>query len=183
MNPNLLAGQLVRLAAQNPEIDPEIIARWSRDTEYERLLAVHPVRALSRREPKEWLERELNWRSMHFAIRTLADDRMIGFISLFGINHAHGDTWVGIGIGERAYWGQGYGTDAMKILLRFAFDELNLHRVSLMALLDNTRAVRSYEKCGFVREGIQQQSDRREGKRQDIVFMGCLRDEWRMTIG
>ena len=88
-----------------------------------------------------------------FAIRTLSDDRLIGDIGVWIESWAHGEAWVGIGLGERDYWGNGYGTDAMRLMLRFAFDELNLQRVSLGVYAYNPRAIRSYEKAGFRREG------------------------------
>jgi RimJ/RimL family protein N-acetyltransferase len=92
---------------------------------------------------------------------------------------AHGEGWVGIGIGERAYWGNGYGTEAMCLLLRFAFAELNLQRVSLGVYAYNPRALRSYEKAGFRHEGVVRADCRRDGQRWDSVFMGILREEWR----
>ncbi len=85
---------------------------------------------------------------------------------------------MGIGIGERDYWGRGYGTDAMQVLLRYAFDELNLHRVSLGVFEYNTRAIRAYEKAGFVVEGRGPQELHRDGRRWDMIFMGILREEW-----
>ena len=84
----------------------------------------------------------------------------------------------GIGIGERSDWGKGYGTDAMRLILRYAFIELNLYRVSLDALGSNARAIRSYEKCGFVREGELRDAARYDGQYVGEVYMGILRDEW-----
>jgi RimJ/RimL family protein N-acetyltransferase len=81
-------------------------------------------------------------------------------------------------IGERDYWGKGYGTDALRVLLRYAFDELNLHRVSLSVLEGNERAMRSYQKCGFRYEGRQRQVWAYDGRRWDEIYMGLLRDEW-----
>ena len=113
-----------------------------------------------------------------FSIRTLDDDRLIGFINLWIITWASAEGRVGIGIGERADWGQGYGTDAMQLLLRFAFAELNLARVSLEALAKNARAIRSYQKAGFMLEGAQRQWEKRDGRRSDVVVMGILREEY-----
>ena len=85
---------------------------------------------------------------------------------------------MGIGIGEREFWGKGYGTDAMDLILRYAFVELNLRRVSLNVFEFNQRALRSYEKAGFQLEGRQRQVMQREGRRSDILYMGILREEW-----
>jgi RimJ/RimL family protein N-acetyltransferase len=183
MNHNLFTGQLVRLAALNPEKDAEAIARWSRDTEFQRLADSDPAYPKSVKDTRQWLE---EWSSasdgFRFAIRTLADDRLIGFIGLGGVQWSQGDSWVGISIGERDYWGRGYGTDAMQVILRYAFTELNLQRVSLEASADNPRAIRSYEKAGFVLEGRQRERERRDGRYGDSIFMGILQEEWLQTV-
>jgi len=80
---------------------------------------------------------------------------------------------------HRADWGKGYGTDAMRVLLRFAFTEINLHRVSLTVFGYNPRAIRSYEKAGFVVEGRARQRLRRDGQWWEVVYMGILKDEWK----
>jgi RimJ/RimL family protein N-acetyltransferase len=116
--------------------------------------------------------------SIHLMIRILADDQAIGFISLGGINWVHGSAWVGIGIGDPAFWSKGYGTEAMQLLLHYAFDELNLYRVNLNVFEYNERAVRSYVKSGFVVEGRARRVFVREGRRWDFIYMGILRDEW-----
>jgi RimJ/RimL family protein N-acetyltransferase len=174
---DLLTGQLVRLAAFNPEVDAEIAARWSRDTEYHRLSDGDPAYPQSAKKAKEWLEHDSD-SSFSFMIRTLTDDRLIGGVGLWLESWAHGEAWVGIGIGDREYWGNGYGTDAMCLILRYAFTELNLRRVSLGVFAHNPRAIRSYEKAGFRCEGLVRCDCRRDGQRWDSVFMGILRDEW-----
>ena len=115
-------------------------------------------------------------RAFGFAVRTLSDDRLIGDIGVWIESWAHAEGWVGIGLGEREYWGNGYGTDAMRLILRFAFDELNLQRLGVYAY--NSRAIRSYEKAGFRREGLVRGDCLRDGQHWDSVFMGILREEW-----
>ena len=177
MNNNLFAGQLVRLAAPNPETNAEAIARWSLDTEYHRLGDDGLAYPESARKVRERMERD-NDRNFGFAIRLLHDDRLIGGIGVWIASWADGEGWVGIGIGERDCWSKGYGTEAMRLMLRFAFDELNLERVSLGVYAHNSRAIRSYEKAGFRREGLVRSDCRRDGQRWDTVFMGILREEW-----
>jgi RimJ/RimL family protein N-acetyltransferase len=178
MHKQLLTGRLVRLTAEDPEKDAGAIERWTRDTEYQRYLEVHPIRPYTEQNWRKRLEGELNDRYYAFGVRPLDDERLIGFVALFSVRALHGEAFVGIGIGERELWGKGYGTDAMQVLLGFAFDELNLHRVTLMVLADNARAVRSYEKCGFVYEGRLRLAEHRGGRRQDLLMMGILREEW-----
>lgn len=177
--PDLYRGELVRLAAMDPEKDAEAFARWSHDSEYRRLLDSDPARperaAPIRADIEKRAERGDN---NGFGVHTLADDTLIGFVGLWVASWASAEAFVGIGLGDRAYWGRGYGSDAMRLALRFAFDELNLRRVSLEAFAYNTRAIRSYEKVGFRLEGTQGEWARRDGRRWDVVSMGILREEW-----
>lgn len=116
---------------------------------------------------------------MHFfMIQRLEDDRKIGLINLSGFNWLVGNAWVGIGIGERDLWGKGYGTDAMRILLRYAFTELNLNRVTLDLFEINQRGLASYKKAGFTEEGRSPKVLSIAGDRYDLIFMGILRSEW-----
>ena len=111
----------------------------------------------------------------------MVDERIIGGIGLDAIYWTHRDAFVGIGIGDKEDWGKGYGTDAMRILLRYAFTELNLRRVTLDVFEYNPRGIRSYEKAGFVIEGRVREAVMREGRRWDMVYMGILREEWLKT--
>lgn len=180
MNHNLFTGHLVRLSSEEPQVFAEAFTRWSSNSEYLRLLDTDPPRLWSVSKRKQWFEKKLeDFEHNHtFSIRTLEDERLIGFIGLGGISWTHGDAWVGIGIGDQQYWGKGYGSEAMRLILGYAFTELNLHRVSLGVFSYNNRAIRAYENCGFRKEGIIRQSFRREGQRWDEITMGILRSEW-----
>ncbi len=85
---------------------------------------------------------------------------------------------LGIAIGDKAYWSKGYGTDAMRVLLRFGFDEMNLHRIELTVDARNERARACYRKCGFVDEARLRQHRYAGGAYHDVLWMGILRDEW-----
>ena len=182
----LLEGELVRLVAADSEADAELLVRWWRDSEYQRLQDSSAARPGSTNQAKQdirdWMEHEKP-NGYAFMIRTLSQQRPIGSVELDGIRWSSGDCFVGIGIGEREYWGNGYGTDAMRVILRYAFAELNLHRVSLDVFEYNPRAIRSYEKAGFVFEGRLRQWMRRDGRRWDFVYMGILREEWERVSG
>jgi RimJ/RimL family protein N-acetyltransferase len=178
---DLLRGKLVRLCDVDPEVFSKYFIEWSRDSEFWRLLANIPAVPLSQEGMKKFVEKELmkdDPRNLLFLIRALENDRIIGEIGLDGISYTLGESYAGIGIGEREYWGKGYGTDAMNILLRYAFTELNLNRVSLTVFEYNPRAIRSYEKCGFKMEGRNRESFLRENRRWDMLHMGILREEW-----
>ena len=182
---NLFKGKLVRLAGIDPDEISKSFAQWSRDSEYMRLLDTDPPRLRSSKSIKEWTEKELeeNQGMYWFAIRTLNDDRLLGDITLSVISWGSRDAYAGIGIGAREFWGKGYGTEAMQLLLRYGFIELNLRRISLTVFEFNQRAVRSYEKAGFHLEGRQRQGMKREGRRWDILYMGILREEWMENYG
>lgn len=117
-----------------------------------------------------------------FAIE-LKDERTYiggcGIASIDGKNHT---ATVGIFLGN-AYCGQGYGTDAMKVLVDFCFQEVNLHKVSLSVYGFNTRAIRSYEKVGFQTEGVLREEVFRFGQYHDKIMMGLLRAEWSPFFG
>lgn len=181
MQKDLFRGELVRLAVEDPQTIAEPTSRWLRDSEYWRLANSYPVRPFSTKAVKEWLEKEQENNGgdlFVFSIRIIQDDCLIGDVGLDGVLWNHGETFVAIGIGEREFWGCGYGTEAMRLILRYAFTELNLERVSLSVFGYNLRAIRSYEKIGFVHEGRARNVVKRDGQRYDLVFMGILRDEW-----
>jgi|SRR5581483_1727413 RimJ/RimL family protein N-acetyltransferase len=181
MDNQLYTGELVRLAANDPNADARTMQEWHRDTEFFRLGYGRIAQPWSLERVKQRIERIGDEPDEPvFAIRTLADDKLIGQLGLW-VERPHGEGFVWILIGERAYWNKGYGTDAMRVLLRYAFQELNLHRVSLRVFAFNARAIRSYEKVGFKPEGHLRHALNRMGQRWDEVWMGILRREWQAS--
>lgn len=104
-------------------------------------------------------------------------DKPIGIASLIQIDAKNRNAECILDIGEKTYWGQGYGAEAMKLLLDYAFLEMNLHRVSLRVFSFNDRAIQLYKKIGFQQEGISRQSIFRNGTWHDIIHMGILQSE------
>ena len=181
MESELYVGKLVRLTSFEPDEAAEAFSRWSRESEFMRLQDSSMAVPWSTPWVRRWMDRDLEkdgFNSIEFAIRTLDGDRFIGSIGLADISLNNRDAYVGIGIGERSYWGKGFGTDAMQIILRYAFNELNLHRVTLNVFEYNPRAIRSYEKAGFSHEGRMRNFLNRDGRRWDLIYMGILREEW-----
>jgi len=178
---DVFAGKLVRLSAFDPEEMSKAFTRWNLNSEYQRLLNSMPNRMQSAKSNAKWMEKEveeMSPESYFFSIRTLAEDKLIGELGLDVVNWAGRDAFVGLGIGETEYWSKGYGTDVMNVLLRFAFTEINLRRVTLNVFEYNPRAIRSYEKAGFRHEGHLRDFLNREGRRWNEVYMGILREEW-----
>jgi len=111
-----------------------------------------------------------------FAIE--ADGKYIGQCGLFQFDDVAQTCALGITIGDKAYWGRGYGTEALRLLLDYAFRLRNIRRVYLTVNSTNERAVRAYGKCGFVEEGRLRAHVWSDGKYIDLVYMGLLREEW-----
>jgi RimJ/RimL family protein N-acetyltransferase len=178
---DLLKGSLVHLAAVDPEEVSKQFSSWDRDSEYKRLLDTDPPRLHSAKSIKDWLEKELGEQGdtlYWFTIRSATDNQLLGDIVLDVTGWNVRDSFVGIGIGPRDFWGKGCGTEAMQLILQYAFTELNLRRVTLNVFEYNQRGIRSYEKAGFRYEGRQRGVILREGKRWDILYMGILREDW-----
>jgi RimJ/RimL family protein N-acetyltransferase len=180
---DLFRGELVRLSGEDPETRAKAETLWERDTEFHRLADSEPAQLWSEKKVKEWIEkRDGKENRFGFSIRSLSDDKLIGYIGMV-VEWPQGEGWVGIAIGERDFWGKGYGTDAMRLMLQYAFIELNLRRVSLGLHAYNSRALKSYEKVGFRMEGMMRGDILREGRRSDSFSMGILREEWLAMAG
>ena len=107
---------------------------------------------------------------------------MIGFIELDGILWTHGNAWFSIAISPREYWEQGYETEAARLALTFAFQELNMHRVQATVFSYNRRSMAMFERLGFRREGAYREFIHRDGQRYDMLLYGILRDEFERPL-
>ena len=183
---DIFRGDLVRLTFEEPDVLSKAEVLWQLDSEFVRLADNNPRKLSSEKKLKEQMEGRIEQgfqpERYPFSIRTLAEDKLIGFLSLY-VELIHSTAWVGIGIGDRDFWSKGYGTDCMKLCLRYAFLELGMQRVALGLHSYNRRALRSYEKAGFVLEGVTRQDVLKEGKRTDTLWMGILHEEWLQQTG
>jgi RimJ/RimL family protein N-acetyltransferase len=116
--------------------------------------------------------------SLNLSICLLGDTAPIGSCGLRGFDRVNGSAEVAIFLTETSRWGKGLGTDAMNALLDFAFGELRLERVWLRVFDYNERAVRSYEKSGFVREVVLRHDRFHRGAHHDVYLMAIVRPDW-----
>ncbi|MBZ0315758.1 MAG: GNAT family N-acetyltransferase [Anaerolineae bacterium] len=173
----LLQGEKVYLNAITREDIPQF-GRWFGNLELLSYLWTDAVFPQTQEDETDWYERMRKSDDYDFAIRALDHNQLIGSISIKAPDWKNRSAVFGIAIGDPNYWGQGYGTDATRVILRYAFLELNLHRVELYVYNTNPRAIKSYEKVGFQLEGVKRQAAFRDGQYFDIHIMGILRDEW-----
>ena len=179
----LFEGQFVRFAPPDADRDAELVSKWTHDLEYLRLLSTDIAKPLSPGQIKKQYE-ELDkdaekHNAFNFAVRLKADDHLIGSARLYRIEWTHGTGSVQIGLGDRNDRGKGYGTEVLHMLLRYAFDELNLYRLAAVMVEYNTGAIRFFERAGFAVEVRRRQAIQRDGKRWDMLMLGLLRDEWK----
>jgi RimJ/RimL family protein N-acetyltransferase len=176
-----MEGKLVRLRAYEKS-DLEAVMKWINDEEVTNLLGGPLFRSpVSSVTEAKYIEANTDSAGPNkvLVIEALENPRYIGATDLHAIDWYNRHAEVGIVIGDKSCWGKGYGTDAMRLMLRLAFDKLNLNRVALRVFDYNHRAIRSYEKCGFVREGVLRKDRFLGGRYYDTIVMGILADEFR----
>jgi RimJ/RimL family protein N-acetyltransferase len=179
----LFEGEDIRFGPIDHDKDPEIESKWTHDSEFMRMMEVAPARPMSAalvKKQYEKLEKQVdeNKNLYYFAIRARADDHLIGRASVQWIEWANGNGFLRLGIGAAEDRRKGYGTQALRMLLRFAFAELNLFRVSAIVPEYNVAAIALLKKFGFVQEICRRKSLERDGKRWDLYVFGLLKDEW-----
>lgn len=157
--------------------DEPLLRRWINDPAVRRGLCFRGP--ISEPREREWIQ-SLGKDQENYALGIVvrAEDRLIGTVGLHRIDPIARRATLGISIGERAYHNRGYGTEAVRLILRFGFEELNLHRVELSVLADNIRAIRCYQKVGFVQEGCRRDHYFRNGQYVDEYLFALLREEW-----
>jgi RimJ/RimL family protein N-acetyltransferase len=178
MDADILAGETVRLAAIEPG-DIPMLATLYRDAGLLRMWDAEVAYPMTEaRLTRRIADAQKSSNGYVFTVRRMDDNGIVGFLELDGILWTHRTAAISIGIGDRTNWGKGYGHEAMELALRFAFDELNLHRVQLTVFSYNWRAIALYESLGFRLEGSFREFLERDGQRYDMLLYGLLRREW-----
>jgi methionyl-tRNA formyltransferase/RimJ/RimL family protein N-acetyltransferase len=155
---------------------PDFISLFNNN---EQSLFYTPYKPVHESQHKAWFEDIQNRKDMViFGIRLIKDNKLIGSCQLHSIDQVHRSAELQIRIGDTSERGQGYGIEAVRLLLEFAFNDLNLHRVYLHVFNTNRIALNLYEKAGFKKEGVLREAAHINGEYIDMSVMGILREEY-----
>ncbi|MBD7983472.1 GNAT family N-acetyltransferase [Sporosarcina sp. Sa2YVA2] len=133
----------------------------------------------SREETQIWIEMCINKRNGYEQKAIVTEERKhIGWVDLKNIDRMNRHAELGIAIGDKTYWGKGYGLAAMKEMLLWGFNELELNKIWLRVEVDNEKAIKSYTRMGYVEEGILRQDRLRNGEFVDRVRMSILKQDF-----
>jgi RimJ/RimL family protein N-acetyltransferase len=184
----LFEEQDVRFGPIDHETHPEVESKWTHDAEFMRLMELKPVRPLSPAMVKkqyEAIEKEMeeNKNLFYFTIRAREDDRFIGKALVEWIDWTNGNGYLRLGIGAEEDRRKGYGSQALRMLLRHSFGELNLYRVTAVVPAYNEGAIRLFQKFGFMEEVRRRKALNRDGIFWDILSFGLLNTEWQAWNG
>lgn len=154
-----------------------LLYEWINDRE----LIIHnaPYFPISKSDHEAWIERMMKKQSdlVIFVIEELQTKKAIGTCQLLNINWYHRSAELQIRIGKSNNHDKGYGSEAVKQLCNFGFEDLNLYRIYLHVFSDNSRAKRAYEKNGFIQEGILRKAVFINGNRKDVLVMSKMRTD------
>lgn len=189
MNTALFEGREVYLGAINPEKDAPVEAGWTMDGEYMRMLGQDLVRPLSAAEIKkryQEIEKDMDEKrnQFYFSICRSApgkhekEDQLLGFARLSRVEWSHGVATLSLGIGDARERRKGYGSDALHLIVHFAFKELNLFRLNASIPGYNQAGLQLLQKEGFKEEARRREAYRWAGSRWDGIFLGLLKEDW-----
>lgn len=170
----MIQGERVTLRAITPEDYPRL-TEFKNDVEYELLGGGLPPRPRTLAQVSEFFDKVTKERD-GFTFGIEADGTLIGDAGLFHLEQRNGTAELGIGIGDRDYWGRGYGREAVGLLVNYGFTMHNLRKIWLETHGSNERAIRSYRAAGFVEEGRQREHVWSGGRYEDLVLMAVFKD-------
>ena len=179
----LFEAQDIRLGPIDYEKDPEVESRWTHDSEFMRMMelkSVLPKSPAMVKKQYEEIEKEIDEKrnAFYFAIRAREDDRLIGKAMFDWVDWANGNTFMQIGIGSCQDRSRGLGSQALGLLLRFAFAELGMFRVTIVIPEYCEAAIHLVRNHGFVEEVRRRKAILRDGRTWDLLAFGLLQSEW-----
>jgi RimJ/RimL family protein N-acetyltransferase len=176
--PEVLVGSRVVLRRHVPE-NLDAFRRWYADPEIARLARYQEAPMRPEEIERFFAARVVGPDALAMAIHERDGDRLVGTCAFSQLDGDNGSALYHITIGEKDAWGRGYGTEATRLMLDHAFGTLGLHRIALYVFEFNHRAIRAYQRCGFVLEGRARESIHRDGRWWDELAMSVLEPEWR----
>jgi RimJ/RimL family protein N-acetyltransferase len=179
----LFEARDIRLGPIDHEAHPEIESKWTHDSDFMRLMELKPVRPLSPalvKKEYESIEKKMeeDKNLFYFTIRAREDDRLIGKAVVEWVDWTNSNGWIRLGIGAAEDRRRGLGSQTLRLILRYAFAELNLFRVSAMIPEYNEGATQYRDADYFVEEVRRRQAVQRDGRPWDLLTFGQLRSEW-----
>lgn len=176
----MIYGKRIRLRGIEKSDVPKFY-EWINDPDVYQGLDTHLP--LSMQDEEHWVEQTLQQEQAQKPLAIEARDgdgwKLIGNCGFFNLEWMNSAAELGIMIGDKTFWNQGYGTETMQLLLKHGFETLNLNRIYLRVYSTNPGALRAYEKAGFVKEGTLREAVYRNGKYADDYIMSVLRSEWK----
>lgn len=183
MHSGYLTGERLFLREVRPSDVTERYYGWMTDPEVYQFLESRFL-PISQELLRDYVTSKLGDRNnAFFAIVTRQDDQHIGNIKLGPIDWVHRTADIGLLIGDRACWGKGYATEAIGLVVRYAFDLLNLRRLTAGCYDENVGSAKAFEKCGFQVEGRLRQHRFSRGAYSDVLLLGLVRGEDRDPAG
>lgn len=175
----MLKGERVKLAPLKREYIEKFL-EWLNDPEITQYLDMY--RPLTRDMEEEWFDNlKAKEDTIIFSILLTEDngkELLIGNCGIQDINWKNRVGHCGVFIGDKESHGKGYGTEALRLLVGYGFNTLNLNRIELIVYDFNIRAMKSYKKVGFIEEGRKRQATFKNGKYHDVIIMSLLQEEW-----
>jgi RimJ/RimL family protein N-acetyltransferase len=176
--PEAIEGRLVTLRRHVPA-NISAFRRWYADTEIARLARYQATPMRAEEIERFFAARVVGPDALAMAVHVRETDRLIGTCAFSQLDGENGSALYHITIGEPDTWGKGYGTEATQLMVDHAFGSLGLHRVSLYVFEFNERAIKAYQRSGFVVEGRARESIWRDGRWWDELAMSVLESDWR----
>lgn len=134
---------------------------------------VYPITEL---EHENWFQNRMLEKDNRMFVIDLDNEKSIGIVGFKNLDWVNRNSELFIYIGDEEYWGKGYGTQALELIIKFAFNNLNLHMLYLEVFSYNKNATKTYERLGFKQDGILRQSKFQDGKYYDKIIMSKINE-------
>lgn len=183
MRQPFLVGDLIYLRVLEESDVNDVYLSWLNDHEVSRYLVVG-IFPSTADDVRRWVTSfEDRTKAVAFAIVDKTTNQHIGNVTLYDINWVDRTAEWGTMIGRKEYWGKGYGTEARRLMIGYAFQRLGLRKITAGNVADNVASIESNKKLGFKQEGLLREQVWADGKFHDVVRLGLLRRDWLEVSG